>query len=298
MENQETQVNESESAVVDYSDFKGKGTSSVTLSTGSEDYDKYAQEDSVESSDENPSGSESVENERPEWLPEKFKSVEDMAKAYSELEKKLGAPKNKDSEGDSKEAEEESDKSEVDSEEKSEDNSENKTESPLDFDKYTKEFTESNDISEESKLEIEKLGIPREIIDQYVKSLQMEVNAAQESQQKAVNEIYEIAGGQENYSEIITWASENVDESLANSYNKNMDRGDVESAKVILSLIVDKYNKENGFEGTKISATPANTSKDAFNSWHEVTMAMNDPRYDEDPHYAKMIEEKISRSRL
>ena len=29
---------------------------------------------------------------RPEWLPEKFKSAEDLAKAYSELEKKQSAP--------------------------------------------------------------------------------------------------------------------------------------------------------------------------------------------------------------
>ena len=34
------------------------------------------------------------ENERPPWLPEKFSSAEEMAKSYSELEKKLGqAPK-------------------------------------------------------------------------------------------------------------------------------------------------------------------------------------------------------------
>ena len=34
------------------------------------------------------------QSDRPEWLPEKFKSAEDMAQAYSELEKKLGqAPK-------------------------------------------------------------------------------------------------------------------------------------------------------------------------------------------------------------
>jgi hypothetical protein len=31
--------------------------------------------------------------ERPEWLPEKFDNVEDMAKAYGELEKKLGSDK-------------------------------------------------------------------------------------------------------------------------------------------------------------------------------------------------------------
>ena len=30
--------------------------------------------------------------ERPEWLPEKFNTPEDMAKAYGELENKLGQP--------------------------------------------------------------------------------------------------------------------------------------------------------------------------------------------------------------
>ena len=30
--------------------------------------------------------------DRPEWLPEKFSSPEDMAKAYGELESKLGNP--------------------------------------------------------------------------------------------------------------------------------------------------------------------------------------------------------------
>ncbi len=30
-------------------------------------------------------------DDRPEWLPEKFESAEDMAKAYSELKKKMGA---------------------------------------------------------------------------------------------------------------------------------------------------------------------------------------------------------------
>ena len=36
--------------------------------------------------------------ERPEWLPEKFKSVEEMAKAYSALEGKLGQPQQEEQE--------------------------------------------------------------------------------------------------------------------------------------------------------------------------------------------------------
>jgi len=38
---------------------------------------------------------ENVTQSKPEGLPEKFNSVEDLAKSYSELEKKLGSNKKK-----------------------------------------------------------------------------------------------------------------------------------------------------------------------------------------------------------
>ena len=37
---------------------------------------------------------------RPDWLPEKFNSPEDLAKSYTELEKKLSAPKDETSNND------------------------------------------------------------------------------------------------------------------------------------------------------------------------------------------------------
>ena len=35
---------------------------------------------------------EATNNERPEWLPEKFKTAEDLAKSYTALEKKIKLP--------------------------------------------------------------------------------------------------------------------------------------------------------------------------------------------------------------
>ena len=40
-----------------------------------------------------PENPESDTDERPEWLPEKFKTPEDMAKSYAELEKKMSGGK-------------------------------------------------------------------------------------------------------------------------------------------------------------------------------------------------------------
>ena len=46
-----------------------------------------------ETTAEAPVQEEQVESSRPEGLPEKFESVEAMAKSYAELESKLGQPK-------------------------------------------------------------------------------------------------------------------------------------------------------------------------------------------------------------
>jgi hypothetical protein len=45
------------------------------------------------------------------------------------------------------------------------------------------------------------------------------------------------------------------------------------------------------YEGTSDTV-----SKDAFASVAQVTEAMNDPRYDSDPAYRQLVEDKIGRS--
>lgn len=60
--------------------------------------DNAAEAAPVEETNTAPSTTEQVAtltdaSERPGWLPEKFKSAEDLAKSYTELEKRLGQPK-------------------------------------------------------------------------------------------------------------------------------------------------------------------------------------------------------------
>ena len=81
------------------------------------------------------------EEDRPEWLPEKFNAPEDLAKAYSELQAQF-----------TKKTQDETPASE----------------DARDFSKFTTEFAESGDLSSESVSEIESWGIPRDMIDGYV----------------------------------------------------------------------------------------------------------------------------------
>jgi len=98
--------------------------------------------------------------QKPEWLPEKFKSAEELAKAYSELEKKFSSS--------NKEVKEQpKNKSE-----------EVKSES-FTLDKYNQEYVEQGSLSEKSYQELAKLGLNKELVDGYIEG------------QKAISENYQ-----------------------------------------------------------------------------------------------------------
>ena len=70
---------------------------SVTIAQGEEKDDQEHIDAMVAKADgdspQTPDNQESTTDERPEWLPEKFKTPEDMAKSYAALEKKMSGGK-------------------------------------------------------------------------------------------------------------------------------------------------------------------------------------------------------------
>lgn len=81
-----------------------------------------------------PEGQQPQATDRPEWLPEKFQSPTDLAKAYTELEKKLSS-KGADLTG---------------------------------LDQFNAEFAQNGDLSEESIKKITAMGIPEPMVRAYV----------------------------------------------------------------------------------------------------------------------------------
>ena len=206
--------------------------------------------------------------DRPEWLPEKFSNAEELAKAYGALEKEFSArPKE-----DAKPAEET----------KAE-------EAPQQgLDKFYNEFAETGELSEKSYADLAKQGLDRTLVDSYIEGQKL---VADTNSKK----IQDIAGGKEEYNELVTWASNNLSEAEVKVFNDMVDGGDIETAKFAVQGLMAKAGanpkQQSLFEGTSDAV-----SKDAFASVAQVTEAMNDPRYERDPAYRKMVEEKIGRS--
>ena len=146
---------------------------------------------------------ETPEVNRPEWLPEKFKSAEDMAQAYSELEKKMGAGANVDDDAGEEDNNEEGEKSNEEEQQNDTPESSNTNEVIVDA---SKEFFENDgQLSEETYKKLEEAGLPKDLVDSYAEG-QKALLQSEEAQ------IQGEAKGQ--WDEMADWANDNLPSSI------------------------------------------------------------------------------------
>lgn len=217
--------------------------------------------------------------ERPQWLPEKFKSPEEMAKAYQELESKLGKTETPKGElPDPNTANEE-------------DATKTLSEKGLDFSEFSKEFSEKGELSAESYKKLADAGIDKNIVDQYIEG------------QKARGVQYESTvksevGGDEKYTEMVAWAANNFTADEINAFNAAVNSGDINQARLAVLGLSAQYSKANGSEPNRMVGGGKAAGEDAFESTAQITEAMRDPRYKSDPAYRSKVQAKLARSNV
>ena len=113
------------------------------------------------------------EESRPEWLPEKFNSPEELAKAYDSLQNKMSSKSTK------------ANKS------KAQDSTETVDNINTAFSQATTEFEETGELSEGAFESLAKAGIPREFVEAY-----LEGQTAIADNQTA--QVQELIGGPQN----------------------------------------------------------------------------------------------------
>lgn len=222
---------------------------------------------------ENPDASD-----RPEWLPEKFNSVEDMAQAYNSLEQKLGSQ-------DEEEYEEELEDDELES------IVDGLEEEGIDFDSLSQEFAELGGLTEDSYDSLVEAGIPRSMVDQFIDG-QMAV--ATQMQQEA----FEQVGGQEAYEDMVSWASDNMQEASIDAFNNAVNSGNIETANLAIQGLHAQYRSVNGSEPSLVMGETKSVTGGVFDSAAQLTQAMRDPRYESDSAYRQQVASKLSRSNI
>ena len=201
-----------------------------------------------------------AEQERPTWLPEKFESAEDLAKAYGELESKMGAG--------AKEEEQE-----VEEQEEKPEQSENEfTETQKLINDASKHYYENGgEITDETYEALEKAGINRELVDRF--------KAGQEALEEfEIREIKSAAG--DEYDAMSEWAGKNLDDDEFNAFNEVVNNGTPQQAKLAVKGLFARYKSDVGATGPKlVTGGTTGSSTMPFGSMHEVSRFMQDPRY-------------------
>lgn len=224
-----------------------------------------------------------VQSDRPEWLPEKFKSAEDMAQAYSELEKKLGQPK--------EEATEEPEQSEAEVENKEEQAEENVSEAYQTIAEASKEFFENDgQLSEETYNALEKAGLPRDLVDSYAAG-QQALLQSEEAQ------IQSVANGQ--YDAMAEWANENLPQEEIDAFDEAVTGGTVQQAKLAVQGLYARYQNATGSSPKLTQGNVAGPSAMPFKSMQELARAQSDPRYRSgDKAYHEEIDRRLAVSNI
>jgi hypothetical protein len=219
-------------------------------------------------------------DDRPEWLPEKFNSAEDLAKAYSELESKLGQPK-------------ETTQNESKAEQPSDNDVAQELDSRgLDLQEFSSEFSEKGELSQDSYEKLEKAGITRNIVDQYIDG-QQALAAQYES------DVMSIAGGNEGFSEMTEWARSNLSENEISVYNRAVDSGDIEQARLAVAGVYQKFSAARPNEPSLLRGNTAGPSAgDSYESVAQLTKDMSTPEYKSDPAFRARVQQKLSRSNI
>jgi hypothetical protein len=204
-----------------------------------------------------------AEQERPTWLPEKFESAEDLAKAYGELESKMGTG-----------AKEEEPEQQVEEqqEEKPEQSENEFTETQKVINDASKHYYENGgEITDETYEALEKAGINRELVDRF--------KAGQESLEEVeINQIKGSAG--DEYDAMSEWAGKNLDDDEFNAFNEVVNNGTVQQAKLAVKGLFARYKSEVGATGPKlVTGGTTGSSTMPFESMQEVSRFMQDPKY-------------------
>jgi hypothetical protein len=238
-------------------------------------------------------GNQPESGDRPEWLPERFKSAEDLAKAYSELEKKFSQPKQAEAPKDPVKKEGKPDELVEPVKEETDPNAPKPPadESKVDLTPFHQEWDEKGELSPDSFEKLEKMGFPRSLVDQYIKGFQ--ASQAQEAQA-----IFSDVGGEQNYRSMTEWAAKSLPPEEVKAYDEIVSRGDVHAARIAAKGLYAQFVAANGQPPKKLVGGKASgeSTLAPFRSSQEVVKAMSDSRYKNDPAYRRDVEKRLEMS--
>jgi len=226
----------------------------------------------------------------------KFKSVEDLAASYKELEGKLGQVTEED-QPPSEEETETTDSTEFNAEEFYGDGLASVLEEVgIDPQEISNRFQETGEINEDDYSKLGEAGFSKQVIDTYLDGLRGGGATGEDIATAQIQGIKDSVGGDENYSKMVSWAIENLPADEVKEFNNLTETANATAIKFAVQGLYSQYNNAMGVEPSLVSGRASSSGPTPFRSTAEVVTAMSDPRYGKDVSYTEDVQRRLGGS--
>ena len=113
-----------------------------------------------------------------------------------------------------------------------------------------------------------------------------------------VTAIKNIAGGDQEYENMLKWAAGNLSQEDIASFDEVIGLNNPNAAAFAVRVLSKIYKDTVGSEGELLTGGSSQEPADVFKSQAQVIEAMGDPRYDRDPAYREEVMHKLERSNI
>jgi hypothetical protein len=252
----------------------------------------------------------SDEDEKPaELLAGKYKSVEDLEKAYKELQTKLSRGQSTAPEAEDDDAAEDDDETDSSGDETDKPAGDAREiygdliggkldEAGIDFQEMNVRWQQSGTLESEDYDQLAEAGFNRDMVDAYLSGLQYKAAQDTALSVKEVASIKESLGGEAEYSKMIQWAGDNLSPEEVEGFNQIINTQPMAAVKMAVTGLYARYTAVEGREPKLIGGRASKGSSDKFESTAQLVEAMSDPRYSKDPAYQRKVQEKLGRSSI
>ncbi len=249
----------------------------------------------------------------------KFKTVEDLAASYKELEGKIGSVTEEDQPTESTEEATGVPEGYEDNyledgtidyasvnENYGETLGEIFKEAQIDPYKISAEFHKNEgEIPEEMYQSLLDAGLSKNAVDSYLTGRAAEMgygedgqNAAEEIATAEVQGIRDSVGGDESYGKMVGWALENLSKPEIEAFNDATNTMSGPQLGMMVQGLYTRYQNAMGVEPNLVTGRPATSGPVPYRSTAEIVTAMSDPRYGKDVTYTEDVQRRVGGSNV
>ena len=266
---------------------------------------------------ENLAVGEKMIEEQEQLLAGKYKTTEDLEKAYKELETKLG-DKERGLEREADPETEETVEQTISAEDfYNEDGSVNTDTTEKVYGEKISEVFKDNEIdpfkmneyfmenegtlSEEMYETLGKAGLNKELVDSNLNGVRAEVGINQTEapvlSDTEVKDIQNIAGGKDGYEQLMTWASENMSDDDAKNFDEVIETANKAAVTFAVKALMGQYEDAIGRDSNLIQGKKSQPTE-TYRSMAGVVRDMGNPLYETDEAYRDDVRRKLEASNL